>query len=90
MMLIQNSRLQKNDLINYINASSSSIFFFISFKDDSIHHHSFHLSSLIFLIFFICLIHLIHHLLYSRQCIVFDVWNSNAIIIIRFEFQINI
>ncbi len=89
MMLIQNSRLQRNDLINYINASSSSIFFLISFKDDSIHHHFFHFSSFIFLIFLICFIHLIHHLLYSRQCIVFDVWDSNAIIIIRFEFKIN-
>ncbi len=40
MMLIQNSRLQKNDLINYINTSSSSIFF------------SFHLKTTTFIIIF--------------------------------------
>jgi hypothetical protein len=40
--------------------------------------------------FFICFIHLISHFLYSRQCIVFDVWNNNIIIIIHFKFKINI
>jgi hypothetical protein len=32
MMLIRNSKLQKNDLINYINARSSNIFFSFHFK----------------------------------------------------------
>jgi hypothetical protein len=47
MMLIRNSRLQRNDLINYINARSSSIFF------------SFHLKTTAFIII-LFIIHLFH------------------------------
>jgi hypothetical protein len=54
MMLIRNSRLQMNDLINYINARSLNIFF------------SFHLKTTTFIIIFF-IIHFFHffHLFYS-------------------------
>ncbi len=62
MMLIRNSRLQRNDLINYINARSSSIFFLISFQDDNIHHHSSHHSSFSFFLFVLFILFIISYI----------------------------
>ncbi len=62
MMLIRNSRLQKNDLINYINARSSNIFFFISFQDNNIHHHFFHHLSFSFFLFVLFILFIISYI----------------------------
>jgi hypothetical protein len=66
MMLIRNSRLKKKDLINYINARSLSIFFFISFQDDNIHHHFFHFS---FFSFFSFVLFILFIIFYIANCV---------------------
>ncbi len=90
MMLIQNSRLQKNDLINYINASSSNIFFSFHLKTTTfiiilfIFHFSFFLfvSSVLFILFIIFYI--------ANNVLSLTLRDNNAIIIIHFRFKINI
>ncbi len=68
MMLIRNSKLQKNDLINYINARSSSIFFSFHLKTTTFiiilfitHFFSF-FSSVLFILFIIS---------YIANCVLF-------------------
>jgi hypothetical protein len=51
--------MQKNDLINYINAWSSNIFSFISFQNDNIYYHFFHHSFFSFFSFILFILFII-------------------------------
>jgi hypothetical protein len=90
MMLIQNSRLQRNDLINYINASSSNIFFSFYLKTTTfiIFFFIFHLSSFSFFSSVLFILFIIFYI--ADSVLSLTLRDNNAIIIIHFRFKINI
>jgi hypothetical protein len=90
MMLIQNSRLQKNDLINYINASSSNIFFSFYLKTTTfiIIFIIFYFSFFSFFSFILFILFIIFYI--ADNVLSLTLRDNNAIIIIHFKFKINI
>jgi hypothetical protein len=90
MMLIHNSRLQRNDLINYINASSSNIFFSFHLKTTTfiIILFIFHFSFFSFFSFVLFILFIIFYI--ADSVLSLTLRDNNAIIIIHFRFKINI